>query len=493
MDFPPSHATDAESGSADYRPPIWANKDAWDGHRALISHLYAEKPLPEVMRTMEVGHGFRATKKMYKSRIKQWSLDKKNKEPEMRAIVCKMAQRSSQGKQSHFYVRGKCVRWEEVVRYWQRKGLSIEDVSTQGAEAVTLEAVQCLTPVLSPLATPEMLATPERIFSTIYDYCRASFEAGTWMKTDPKVDCDTTKGLDNGFFQLNTFYELFITAYQLFALDACEEAGKTLIAATATARINTILQAEHPYILKTLLDLVLYSERNGKREVAVMVLKQVSALGELTLGDSHPLRRLCGWLATTDPLQINEIVFRSFRSLETHFGSILGPMHRSTLRLHCDYIRFGGYHSHQEWVELNDLLSKCVIAFGPCDGRTLRVYLELAIHFRARSRYIEAGRAAQSIMNLAASAQPASSSIHFWIEGLYELAISQYRLEDKVAAEAKLRLAIDLSVSNSGTQDARARNWLVELERWLREEGRLLAADEVQARRKRMIQPADLL
>ena len=61
MDFPPSHATDAESGSADYRPPIWANKDAWDGHRALISHLYAEKPLPEVMRTMEVGHGFRAT------------------------------------------------------------------------------------------------------------------------------------------------------------------------------------------------------------------------------------------------------------------------------------------------------------------------------------------------------------------------------------------------------------------------------------------------
>lgn len=122
------------------------------------------------------------------------------------------------------------------------------------------EAVQCLTPALLPVAVPEVLAMPEQILSTIRDNCQGSFEAGTWVRTDPKVDCDTTKGLNDGLFQLNAFCELFITAYQLFAIGSCEEAGKTLIAATATASIKMILSAEHPYILETLLDIAIPME-----------------------------------------------------------------------------------------------------------------------------------------------------------------------------------------------------------------------------------------
>lgn len=432
---------------------------------------------------------------MYSLRIQQWSLEKKNKEPEMRAMLRKMLQRSRQGKPSQCCIRGKSLRLEDVLRYWKRKGVPINDVFALGINATTPEATRHLTPICSPVVTPKVLATPERVFSTIYDYCRGSFEAGTWAMTDPKIDCDTTKGQDGGFFHLNAFYELFVTAYQLFAIGSYEEAGKTLIAATDTAGIKTILSAEHPYILKTLLDLLLYSDRQGKREVAVMVLKHFSALSELILGDTHPLRRLCGWLATTDPSQIDEIVFRSFRGLETHFGSILGLMHRSTLRFHCDYIRFGehGGDVDEKWAELNDLLRKCVDAFGPCDSRTLRVYLEIAIHFCIKGDFNEAEKAAQTVMDLAISAQPVSSSTHFWVEGLYQLAVSQYGLQNKAAAEAKLRLAIDLSISRFGAQDGRARNWLVKLQSWLRAEGQLAAAQEVQARREAMIQPAELV
>ena len=39
---------------------------------------------------------------MYKTHIKQWGLDKKNKEPEMRAIVYKYQQRADQGKNLQF-------------------------------------------------------------------------------------------------------------------------------------------------------------------------------------------------------------------------------------------------------------------------------------------------------------------------------------------------------------------------------------------------------
>lgn len=61
MDLSPPLAAVAGTAPAGYRPNVWATKDAWDGHRALISHLYADRSLPEVMCIMEAKHGFKAT------------------------------------------------------------------------------------------------------------------------------------------------------------------------------------------------------------------------------------------------------------------------------------------------------------------------------------------------------------------------------------------------------------------------------------------------
>lgn len=62
MDLPsPPAAAAAVSESAGSLPKGWAAKDAWNAHRALISHLYANNTLPEVMRIMEAKHGFKAT------------------------------------------------------------------------------------------------------------------------------------------------------------------------------------------------------------------------------------------------------------------------------------------------------------------------------------------------------------------------------------------------------------------------------------------------
>lgn len=54
-------------------------------------------------------------------RIKQWGLDKKNKENEMRAIVHKNKQRSDQGKRSVYRTRDRQVDYADVVRYFNRK------------------------------------------------------------------------------------------------------------------------------------------------------------------------------------------------------------------------------------------------------------------------------------------------------------------------------------------------------------------------------------
>lgn len=95
---------------------VWASKSDWIRNQNLITQLYDQHTLAEVMGIMEKQHGFKATwvvpvmpfillslltaprAKMYKTHIKQWGLDKKNKENEMTAIVRKNADRVSKGK-----------------------------------------------------------------------------------------------------------------------------------------------------------------------------------------------------------------------------------------------------------------------------------------------------------------------------------------------------------------------------------------------------------
>ncbi|KAL2057518.1 hypothetical protein ABVK25_001902 [Lepraria finkii] len=135
------------------------SKRDWNEHRALITKLYAKQTLPEVMKFMEINYDFRATVKMYKMRIKQWGLDKKNnKENEMRAIVHKNKQRSDQGKRSVYRTRDRQVDYADVVRYFNRKKISIDDVIARRTGSATPEAVECFTPVLSP-ATPRAVGS----------------------------------------------------------------------------------------------------------------------------------------------------------------------------------------------------------------------------------------------------------------------------------------------------------------------------------------------
>ena len=118
--------------------------------------------------------------KMYKTRIKQWKLDKNHKANEMRAIVRKRAQQIEKGEVSNFRIRGRAICFAEVVRYWRRKGVSVDDIVARRRQSSTPEAVECSTPVPTTISTPEVLAKPEQMLLTLRDYYRASFENGTW-------------------------------------------------------------------------------------------------------------------------------------------------------------------------------------------------------------------------------------------------------------------------------------------------------------------------
>ena len=122
--------------------------------------------------------------KVYKTHIKEWGLDKKNKEPEIRAIIRKNKQRADQGKRSNFRVRGRDIPLAEVVRYSKRKGVSYDEIIARKTASPTPETVEVFTPVPSPVATPQDLAIPESLFGTI-SQARSNLGHGSRLTHNP--------------------------------------------------------------------------------------------------------------------------------------------------------------------------------------------------------------------------------------------------------------------------------------------------------------------
>lgn len=180
---------------------------------------------------------------MYKNHITAWGLDKKHKENEMRAIIRKNQQRSDQSKASKFEIRERPVHFAEVVRYWKRKGISVEEVLARRTASLTPEALRCLTPVTSPLSTPRELAVPERILKSIRDYFHGSFDSGTWVKTEPLSDCYSKK---EAIVYEGNPYELWDqidTVNTLFSLKRFADAVQALNVCTFQAISSLFVEA----------------------------------------------------------------------------------------------------------------------------------------------------------------------------------------------------------------------------------------------------------
>ncbi|KAK1757156.1 hypothetical protein QBC47DRAFT_175820 [Echria macrotheca] len=141
----------AGSDTSQQGPPgCWVGGDEWETHRPAIQDLYLNQnlPLKEVMGIMEERYGFRATQRMYKTRIKSWGLDKNFKESEVVELFRLRRERDRLGKPTEYMIRGRVVDWERVNSYVKRKGLDIAgqlDASSSGYSPSARE-ISCRTP-----------------------------------------------------------------------------------------------------------------------------------------------------------------------------------------------------------------------------------------------------------------------------------------------------------------------------------------------------------
>lgn len=402
--------------------------------------------------------------KMYKTHITQWGLDKKNKDFEMRAVVRKHKERSSQGKHSIIRIRGQTRDFAEVIRYWKRKGVSIDDMVARQTASPTPEAVECFTPVPSPIMTPQVLAIPERIFRCVRDYFGGSFDSGTWVRTEPLYACYSNRD-EGDFYRADELIIECQSACDLFSRNLSEEAGKTLIA--ATAEIRNILLIEDPQTLSHIL-LLLANLRNQKRdEMALIIIRHFSELSQVLLGSEHPLSRICEWIASVYTSSFEDVVVGCMRNTVDEFESSVGPLHQSTLSSRLNFLYAINQGSDRIQM-LQQLLGECEKTLRPHDIRTSHVRRNLAYEYFHQSNYVEAKTLIQD--NIACSQHPQPFNDPSLISNHPDLFIAarcHYALGEVDLGIETLRRVIDSTVSEWGPRGSRARKWLMILEDWL--------------------------
>lgn len=427
---------------------------------------------------------------MYKTYIAKWGLDKKNKEPEMRAIVRKYKQREAQGKGSTIRVRKQQRNFGDVVRYWERKGVSIDDIIARQTASPTPEAVKFSTPVSSPIATPPELAIPEQMLRCIRDYFKSSFESGTWVRTEPESRCYSLKD-ENGASSM--WYEFCSDCYlacRLFDRSLSHEAGQTLI--STIPNIKKMLATEYPETLIELYRLVLDIRRTQKGdEIALSILRQFSAMGQVVLGSQHPITRFCEWSLSVYASVFNDTVTKCMELMSDEFANSVGHIHVSALVSRMYLIGTMSTDGRARFQKLQKLLGECEQTLRPGDFRLLHVRGYMADECFLEDRYDEAMTMSQKNIDNSQDSSSLSAGLYDYSDDLYLLGKCQYAIGEVDLGVATLCEAIDSSLSYWGPQTSRARVWLLELENWYVGQGLWDSAAHARERRLEMLESTD--
>jgi hypothetical protein len=401
---------------------------------------------------------------MYKSRFTLWGLDgKNNREREMRAAVRKRSQRTQQGKRSVFRIRGKPVDYQEMVRYFARKRLSIEDVVAQRRASKTPEAVVCLTPITSSIAIPAVYKLPQLLFTSICDYVDGSFRSGFWIKTKPTEFCCSARGASRSAGRL------FSQCHEVrHLLDLGHLRAAKLVQDSAIGSIHHMLLDEDPLTLAQLFNLSMGMFEIGRPKIALAVFKAIADIGASTMGQQHPLPRIARFLLRHDCSDIADVSAKCLQAFGDQFEDVLGPMHVASLVI-CLWKRgvTDGY--------VRDLLRRCQSDLGDSDARTMNVHLELLWKLLENRDY---GLAVEECHRMLS--YTTSSAAVFPAPILEVLARCEMMSSKRDLAMVHLREAIDIRISVCGSLDYEARRCLVQLQQWLSHYGGEEEVAEVQ-------------
>ncbi len=426
--------------------------------------------------------------KMYKNKITQWGLDKKNKEHEVLAFIRKTTQRAAVGKKTIARVRNHVLDLEEVQRYIKRKPYSMEFALEQSAS--TPPGLVCFTPEMpSSPRIPEVYAVPEQIFVLMRDYVTGSFESGTWICDDPKSGCRSIKNFGGAATALENFNAFVGGAYVHYEKGSVAEGGRLLVA--AAAGIKDILVAESPTFFLILISLMSYT-RLKKTHIFLPILRQLSDMAAIVLPEKHPIGQIYRHLGSLDSHQLDDIVPLSFQSFLDQFESILGQFNFDALNLRTKYIAYHTGNFEQIESGLRDHLQKCISAHEGSDDASLDVLSLIVNNLLNQERYVEAEHTALDLIARAPYTDMFDSR-YFYCEGYQFLSLAQCELGKIPVAEASIDRAIQESALARGWDHPRTLKYLLTYETMLEGWGNHASAAKVRRQKQDIIESLDFI
>ena len=418
---------------------------------------------------------------MYLKRIAKWRLDKKKKEPEMRAIVRKEKSRRLQGKVSKYRTRGQPIEYNDAVRYWKRKKMTVQDVLAQcGSRETTPEALECFTPAPSPISAPAEFEIPERLFKAVSDYCHGSFDSGTWSSIDPRYRRLLVKGKVITNRNLHAWRTQITSVCDLLDDKKFGEAGQYLL--SAFAAVKEILLREDAIILPILLDLMAELLQRGRPEIFLALARHYTAMGEIVLCKGHPFPRITALLYLQNLHAQRGLVQGLYRSIGNVLGKRLGDTHLLTMEVRYGLV-LGEEQARDAIRAIGNDTPKLEALLGIYDPRCLRLHHLLSAYCFDIGRYDEAEKQALYILQKCSEMTEHAEASYYYEKGLRILSMASL-LQDKLdVGEAYGQEYITRRMSRLGRFDVHARQHMIFMESRLLDAGRRKSAGKLEHRR----------
>ena len=408
---------------------------------------------------------------MYKDRFRKWRIDKNIKGEEMKAIIRKQTQRSRVGKKSAFRIRNSRVPESKIIRCRKSKGLSSEIQALQ-LRAPTPAELICYTPLASPLSTPRVLETPERIAKLVQQYVHGSFESRTWLVTNDE-DCVSIKESD----KINSEFRVHNMNALLCLYDGEMNAAWSFLS-MAMALVEQVVAEEGPDTLDILCTIVLGYVFNHFGVVSSVLLRQFSAMSAKTMRRKHPFNYMFAHLIEQDVSDLKHTIDIARQSQIDCFTQRSGRFNRTTLELQVSRLRSMKKVNNLRFKGFVSLSQEIEYALGASNIRSLQVRLDLAWQYKITGQYEKAVELTQSIMTLVAPEKSSGMKSAF-CEALYILAEIHHRLAKADLAEQNIRHAILTRAGYFGWKDGDLLYMMSDLARWLEEWERPDEAAEV--------------
>ena len=410
----------------------------------------------------------------FKRQIRKWKLDKKKKESEMRMIANLFLQRNKINKRSIIIVRNRRYKLQDVIRYFERKGISIEDLDPSRVPAAAT-SVRCLTPVPPSLESPAELGTTERVLFSTRAFAQGYFNSSTrpskqtqdWHPTSTAhLMTEFVTGLD--------------LAGALFSCKDYHEGGQALIA--VTAYIEDLVRACNPFVLSHL-SIVLQRNFSTSKELALIMLKQFESMTKRVFHDqNHPLTAIFSSV-TSHHTNFLHLFSKSVLMTLDQMKLELGDMNSYSYSLRCAHLCTFEQDTLKRTKSIRELLETAE-AFGLSSTSDQYLHLQLSPCYRC----IKLGDSTQPAQMAASVAQHCrkleTSKSAFTLSCLAGI---QYKLGNIRMAKVHITEAIKLQLSSKNPRLFGLADYLRRQEQYATELEDMTTATEARQRRIEII------